>query len=53
MPFTLEHGQIVGWLDYRRIANGQTDMVYGEQIKSNYQGLGIALAKYFIPEGDG
>ena len=53
VPFTLEHGQIVGWLDYRRIANGQTDMVYGEQIKSNYQGQGIALAKHFIPEADG
>lgn len=50
VPFTLEHGQIVGWLDYRRIANGQTDMVYGEAIKSNYQGQGIALAKHFIPD---
>lgn len=53
VPFTLEHGQIVGWLDYRRIANGQTDMVYGDAIKSNYQGQGIALAKHFIPEADG
>ncbi|WPZ32995.1 2'-deoxycytidine 5'-triphosphate deaminase [Thalassobaculum sp. OXR-137] len=53
VPFTLEHGQIVGWLDYRRIANGQTDMVYGEAIKSNYQGQGIALAKHFIPESGG
>lgn len=51
LPFNLEHGQIVGWLDYRRIANGQTDMVYGEGIKSNYQGQGIALAKHFIPDG--
>ncbi|MEQ8586075.1 MAG: 2'-deoxycytidine 5'-triphosphate deaminase [Thalassobaculaceae bacterium] len=50
VPFTLEHGQVVGWLDYRRIANGQTDMVYGEAIKSNYQGQGIALAKHFIAE---
>jgi dCTP deaminase len=53
VPFTLEHGQIVGWLDYRRIANGQTDMVYGEEIKSNYQGQGIALAKHFIADADG
>ncbi|WP_084618876.1 2'-deoxycytidine 5'-triphosphate deaminase [Thalassobaculum salexigens] len=53
VPFTLEHGQIVGWLDYRRIANGQTDMVYGEAIKSNYQGQGIALAKHFIPDSAG
>lgn len=52
VPFALEHGQIVGWLDYRRIANGHTDMVYGEAIKSNYQGQGIALAKHFIqPDG--
>lgn len=50
VPFTLEHGQVVGWLDYRRIANGQTDMVYGEAIKSNYQGQGIALAKHFVSE---
>lgn len=50
VPFTLEHGQVVGWLDYRRIANGQTDMVYGEAIKSNYQGQGIALAKHFTAE---
>ena len=50
VPFTLEHGQVVGWLDYRRIANGQTDMVYGEAIKSNYQGQGIALAKHFSTE---
>lgn len=49
VPFALEHGQIVGWLDYRRIANGHTDMVYGEAIKSNYQGQSIALAKHFIP----
>lgn len=53
VPFTLEHGQIVGWLDYRRIANGQTDRVYGEAIKSNYQGQGIALAKHFIPDPAG
>ncbi len=53
VPFSLEHGQIVGWLDYRRIAKGQTDMVYGETIQSNYQGQGIALAKHFIPDATG
>jgi dCTP deaminase len=47
VSFTLEHGQIVGWLDYRQVATGRTDQRYGEQIKSNYQGQGVALAKHF------
>lgn len=47
VSFTLEHGQIVGWLRYSRIASGQTDRLYGAGIKSNYQGQSIALAKHF------
>jgi dCTP deaminase len=49
VSFTLEHGQIVGWLNYSRIATGRTEKVYGADIKSNYQGQGVALAKYFKP----
>jgi dCTP deaminase len=47
VSFTLEHGQIVGWLDYRQVATGRTDQRYGEGLKSNYQGQGVALAKHF------
>ena len=48
VPFTLEHGQIVGWLRYSRLAGGKPpDRVYGVEIRSNYQGQGVALAKQF------
>lgn len=48
VSFTLEHGQTVGWLDYIPIATGGTDKVYGEAMKSNYQGQGVALSKHFL-----
>jgi len=47
VSFTLEHGQIVGWLNYVPLATGKTDLRYGENIRSNYQGQGVALAKFF------
>ncbi|AFX98258.1 deoxycytidine triphosphate deaminase [Candidatus Endolissoclinum faulkneri L2] len=47
-PFVLEHGQIVGWLHYLRIASGQTDIIYGAAVNSNYQGQKIALARHFV-----
>lgn len=48
VAFTIEHGQIVGWLRYAPIAMGTTDKLYGsEGTKSNYQGQGVALAKHF------
>jgi len=46
VPFTLEDGQTVGWLQYERMA-GKPDRLYGAGIKSNYQGQGLALAKQF------
>jgi dCTP deaminase len=46
VPFTLEDGQIVGSLQYERMA-GRPDRLYGTGIKSNYQGQGLALAKQF------
>lgn len=47
VSFTLEHGQIVAWLRYLQIAGGETDSLYGRDVKSNYQGQGVALAKQF------
>lgn len=47
VSFTLEHGQIVGWLDYSWIATGRPDKLYGVELKSNYQNQGLALAKHF------
>lgn len=49
VAFTLEHGQVVGWLRYSEIGMGAPDKIYGESIKSNYQGQGLALAKQFRP----
>jgi dCTP deaminase len=49
VPFMLEHGQIVGWLNYSRLAGGAPSKLYGAQIQSNYQGQGVKLAKHFIP----
>jgi dCTP deaminase len=49
VSFTLEHGQIVGWLNYGWVATGRPDKVYGAGIASNYQGQGVALAKHFMP----
>jgi dCTP deaminase len=50
VSFTLEHGQVVGWLNYSEIGTGTPDRIYGQQnMKSNYQGQGLALAKHFKP----
>jgi dCTP deaminase len=46
IPFMLEHGQIVGWMRYERMA-AAPDRTYGSTIKSNYQNQGLALAKHF------
>ncbi|AWB48454.1 2'-deoxycytidine 5'-triphosphate deaminase [Gemmobacter aquarius] len=45
-PFVLEHGQIVGRLVYEHMA-ARPDTLYGREIKSNYQGQGLKLAKQF------
>jgi dCTP deaminase len=52
VSFMLEHGQIVGWLNYSKLAGGAPDKLYGDNIKSNYQGQGVQLAKYFKPWKD-
>lgn len=46
VPFMLEHGQIIGWLRYERMA-GAPDRLYGRAVGSNYQHQGLALAKQF------
>lgn len=46
VPFLLEHGQIVGWLRYERMAEAPQTL-YGQDIKSNYQGQNLKLAKQF------
>ena len=46
VPFLLEHGQTVGWLRYERMA-AKPDVLYGQDIKSNYQGQSLKLAKQF------
>jgi len=53
VPFMLEHGQTIGWLRYERMAQ-RPDRLYGADLKSNYQGQGLALAKQFrAPGGSG
>jgi dCTP deaminase len=48
VPFLLEHGQIVGWLRYERMLEAPSTL-YGQQIKSNYQGQSLKLSKQFRP----
>ncbi|TNF18597.1 MAG: 2'-deoxycytidine 5'-triphosphate deaminase [Rhodobacteraceae bacterium] len=45
-PFVLEHGQIVGRLVYERMSE-TPEVLYGEGLKSNYQGQGLKLSKHF------
>lgn len=45
-PFVLEHGQVVGRLIYERMSQVPT-VLYGQEIKSNYQGQGLKLSKHF------
>ncbi|MDB9806940.1 2'-deoxycytidine 5'-triphosphate deaminase [Amylibacter sp.] len=45
-PFALEHGQSVGRLVYERMSE-VPDILYGSDLKSNYQGQGLKLSKHF------
>ena len=45
-PFVLEHGQIVGRLEYERMLE-VPEQLYGVEIASNYQGQGLKLSKHF------
>ena len=48
VPFVIEHGQLVGWLKYERLAE-VPDLLYGQGLGSNYQGQKLRLAKHFKP----
>lgn len=45
VPFLLEHGQIVGWLRFEKLA-AEPDRLYGET-GSSYQAQGLKLGKQF------
>ena len=45
-PFVLEHGQVVGRLIYEKMSSRPTKL-YGQGVKSNYQGQGLKLSKHF------
>ncbi|WP_322892591.1 MULTISPECIES: 2'-deoxycytidine 5'-triphosphate deaminase [unclassified Yoonia] len=49
-PFVLEHGQVVGRLVYEHMA-ALPEALYGQAIKSNYQGQGLKLSKHFKTSG--
>jgi len=46
VPFILEDGQIIGRLIYERMME-TPEMLYGQGLKSNYQGQGLKLSKHF------
>jgi dCTP deaminase len=46
VPFILEHGQIVGRLIYERMSE-VPEVLYGSDLKSNYQGQGLKLSTHF------
>ncbi len=46
VPFILEHGQIIGRLIYERMTE-IPEIIYGRDLKSNYQGQGLKLSKHF------
>jgi len=46
VPFLLDHGQRVATLEYEPMAE-RPDRLYGEGLRSNYQGQGLRLSKHF------
>ena len=46
VPFVIEHGQVVGRLNYVRLMS-LPNRLYGTGVKSSYQRQGIALSKHF------
>ncbi len=47
VPFVIEDGQVVGRLVYERMAE-RPAVLYGEDLKSNYQAQGLKLSKHFV-----
>lgn len=46
VPFILEDGQIIGRLVYERMVE-VPEVLYGADLRSNYQGQGLKLSKHF------
>jgi len=46
VPFLLEHGQTIARIKYEKL-NKNSNIVYGKEIKSNYQNQGLKLSKHF------
>ena len=46
VPFILEDGQVIARIQYEKL-NKKSKVVYGSNIKSNYQNQGLALSKHF------
>lgn len=46
VPFLLEDGQIIGRLIYERMTE-LPEMLYGRELRSNYQAQGLKLSKHF------
>jgi dCTP deaminase len=46
VPFILEHGQIVGRLLFEPMTE-IPEVLYGDDLRSNYQGQGLKLSKHF------
>ena len=45
-PFAIEHGQVLGRLEYSRMA-GTPERQYGPSIGSSYQAQGLSLSRQF------
>jgi dCTP deaminase len=50
VSFMVEHGQPVCKLAFERMA-GEPDVLYGEDVGSNYQGQRTMLSKHFLARG--
>ncbi len=46
LPFLLEDGQTIARIKYEKL-NKKSNIVYGKDIKSNYQNQGLKLSKHF------
>lgn len=46
VPFIIDHGQVVGRLVYERMS-ARPDVLYGQDLGSNYQAQGLKLSKHF------
>tara|TARA_X000000950_G_scaffold271589_1_gene352945 strand:- start:2601 stop:3659 length:1059 start_codon:yes stop_codon:yes gene_type:complete len=46
VPFMLEDGQTIARIKYEKL-NKKSNVVYGNEIKSNYQNQGLKLSKHF------